>query len=56
MDKSLDALCEALKKILVFLKPQSNPISFLLMTGKIKQGKTSLLRQANLTHYVLEIK
>ncbi|MBA2652394.1 MAG: type VI secretion protein IcmF [Tatlockia sp.] len=54
MDKSLSALCDALKKILGHLKPQSNPVSFLLMTGKVKQGKTTLLRQSNLTHYPLD--
>jgi intracellular multiplication protein IcmF len=51
MDKSLSALCNALKKILGHLKPQHNAISFLLMTGKIGQGKTTLLRQSNLTLY-----
>ncbi|WP_028388095.1 type IVB secretion system protein IcmF [Legionella fairfieldensis] len=51
MDKSLSVLCEALKKILGHLKPQNDAISFLLMTGKINQGKTTLLRQSNLTHY-----
>lgn len=54
MDKSLNVLCEALKKILHHLKPQSNPISFLLMTGKINQGTTTLLRQSNLTHYPID--
>lgn len=51
MDKSLSLLCAALKKILVHLKPQTNPVSFLLMTGKTGQGKTTLLRQSNLTRY-----
>ncbi len=54
MDKSLKTLCDALKKILSYLKPQNNPVSFLLMTGKINQGKTTLLRQSNLTHYSIE--
>lgn len=54
MDLSLNALCEALKKILSHLKPQNNAISFILMTGKIGQGKTSLLRQSNLIHYPVE--
>ncbi len=51
MNNSLDALCAALKKILHFLKPQQNAISFLLLTGKINQGKTALLKQSNLIHY-----
>ncbi|MBA2657039.1 MAG: type VI secretion protein IcmF [Tatlockia sp.] len=54
MDKSLSALCDALKKIVAQLKPQSNPISFLLMTGKIKQGTSTLLRQSNLIHYPMD--
>ncbi|WED43635.1 type IVB secretion system protein IcmF [Legionella cardiaca] len=54
MDNSLNALCDALKRILSYLKPQTNAISFLLLTGKISQGKTTLLRQANLTHYPVD--
>lgn len=54
MDKSLRTLCDAIKKILVQLKPQVNPLSLILMTGKIKQGKTALLRQSNLQHYLLD--
>ncbi|PJE09662.1 type IVB secretion system protein IcmF [Legionella sp.] len=54
MDRSLTALCDALKKILGHLKPQHNAISFLLMTGKINQGKTTLLRQSNLTYYPVD--
>ncbi|MBA2709324.1 MAG: type VI secretion protein IcmF [Tatlockia sp.] len=54
MDKSLKALCDALKRIISYLKPQNNPVSFLLITGKINQGKTALLRQSNLTHYPID--
>ncbi|HHF7345105.1 TPA: type IVB secretion system protein IcmF [Legionella feeleii] len=54
MDKSLTVLCDALKKILGYLKPQNNAISFLLITGKVNQGKTALLRQSNLTHYPVD--
>lgn len=54
MDKSLKVLCDALKKILKHLKPQDTPISFLLITGKLNQGKTSLLKQSSLTHYSIE--
>ncbi|CEK11394.1 type IVB secretion system protein IcmF [Legionella hackeliae] len=51
MDKSLTELCDALKKILSFLKPQTTAISFLILTGRSNQGKTTLLRQSGLTHY-----
>lgn len=54
MAKSLSGLCTALKKIIHYLKPQLNPLSFLIITGKIGQGKTALLRQSNLMHYPLE--
>ncbi|KTD13342.1 type IVB secretion system protein IcmF [Legionella jamestowniensis] len=54
MDKSLTELCDALKKILSFLKPQNTAISFLILTGKVNQGKTTLLRQSNLTYYPVE--
>ncbi|CDZ76928.1 type VI secretion protein IcmF [Legionella massiliensis] len=54
MDKSLTSLCDALKKIIGHLKPQSNPVSFLLMTGKRNQGKSTLLRQSNFTHFPVD--
>lgn len=54
MDKPLSLLCDALKKILGFLRPQANPVSFILMTGKTNQGKSTLLRQSNLAHYTLD--
>jgi len=54
MDKSLRTLCDALKKIIAQLKPQTNPLSLIIMTGKIKQGKTALLRQSNLQHFLLD--
>ncbi|STX28161.1 IcmF [Legionella beliardensis] len=54
MDKSLQALCEALKRISAQLKPQNNPISFILLTGKINQGKSALLKQSSLKHYAIE--
>jgi intracellular multiplication protein IcmF len=46
MDNSLRALCDALKKILTQLKPQSNQLSFVVVTGKNAQGKSSLLKQS----------
>ncbi|MFA5961017.1 MAG: type VI secretion protein IcmF, partial [Tatlockia sp.] len=54
MDKPLHTLCAALKKILSHLKPQQNPVSFILLTGKVKQGKSTLLRQSNLTLYPVD--
>ena len=50
MDKSLQALCDALKKIITQLKPQQHALSFLLLTGKINQGKTTVLRQSHMEH------
>ncbi|MCX7118031.1 MAG: type IVB secretion system protein IcmF [Legionellales bacterium] len=50
MDKSLHALCEALKKVIFQLKPQHQALSFLLLTGRNKQGKSTLLRQSQLEH------
>lgn len=55
MDKSLQTLCEALKKIAAQIKPQASPVSFVLVTGKINQGKTVLLRQSNLKHYPVDV-
>ena len=54
MDKSLQALCSALRKIIWQLKPQNNALSFLLLTGKDKQGKTTLLRQSQLQHHTID--
>ncbi len=49
MDASLQALCGALKKVFIQLKPQQNALSFVIMTGKSQQGKTTLLQQSQLT-------
>lgn len=54
MDKSLRFLCDSLKKIASLLKPQNQPLSFILLTGKVKQGKSTLLRQSGLTHYATD--
>lgn len=53
MDQSLRALCDALKKIIVQLNPQHNAVSFILLTGKSNQGKTTLLRQSQYEHMVI---
>lgn len=55
MDKSLQTLCEALKKIAAQIKPQASPVSFILVTGKMNQGKTVLLRQSHLNHYAVDV-
>lgn len=48
MDHSLRALCDAIKKILSRLKPQTNQLSFVVLTGKHAQGKSSLLKQSTM--------
>ncbi len=55
MDKSLQTICSALKKIFCQLKPQNNPISFIVLTGKTQQGKTTLLRQSKLNHFQVNL-
>ncbi|MCA0402799.1 MAG: type IVB secretion system protein IcmF [Proteobacteria bacterium] len=53
MEKRLSQICDSLKRIFNQLKPQTTPLSFVLLTGKKDQGKTTLLRQSNLTVYPL---
>lgn len=53
MDNSLNLLCEAIKKICWQLKPQLNPLSFVIITGKDSQGKSALLRQSQYTEFPL---
>lgn len=48
MDNSLRALCDTIKKVLSQLKPQNNELSFIILTGRSNQGKTSLLKQSPL--------
>ncbi len=47
MNHSLASLCDALKQIFVQLKPQSHALSFLILTGRSNQGKSTLMRQSN---------
>ncbi|WP_131781020.1 type IVB secretion system protein IcmF [Legionella gresilensis] len=54
MDKSLENLCDALKRIGSQLKPQNNSISFILVTGKRKQGKSAFLKQSSLKQYTVD--
>lgn len=49
MDNSLHAICDAIKKIIAQLKPQTNQLSFIVMTGRNEQGKSALLKQSNLS-------
>lgn len=53
MDNSLTLLCEAIKKICWQIKPQQNPCSFVILTGKANQGKSALLRQSQFTEFSL---
>lgn len=55
MDKSLQTLCDALKKIFSQLKPQQNSLSFLLLTGKSSQGKTTFLKQSGLIQQAIDL-
>jgi intracellular multiplication protein IcmF len=48
MDNSLRALCDTIKKVLTQLKPQSNQLSFVVITGKKDQGKSVLLKQSTM--------
>ncbi|WP_298626791.1 type IVB secretion system protein IcmF [uncultured Legionella sp.] len=48
MDNSLRALCDAVKKIVAQLKPQSNQLSFIIITGRNEQGKSALLKQSTM--------
>ena len=54
MDKSLTTLCGALKQIFAQLKPQLHPISFLILTGRNNQGKSTLMRQSNFDHHPID--
>ncbi len=50
MDHSLQALCSNIKKIIQQLKPQQQPLSFLLLMGRDNQGKKTLLNQSGFEH------
>ena len=54
MDTSLKALCDAVKKVILQLKPQSSPLSFILLIGKDHQGKKTLLRQSLNEHITVD--
>lgn len=52
-DASLKALCQALRVVFTLLKPQQRPIAFVLLIGRLHQGKTTLLKQSGLQVYPL---
>jgi len=54
MNKSLQTLCQAVKKIIGELKPHTDGFSLLLLTGKNSQGKKTLLRQSQFQHIITE--
>ncbi len=54
MDKSLKTLCDAIKKIIIPLKPQQNELSFILLIGRDNQGKTTLLQQSHFEHVAVD--
>lgn len=54
MTHSLHALCSAIKKIIGQLKPEAQGFSFLILTGKTSQGKTTLMRQSHFQSVTIE--
>ena len=46
MDKSLDILCDSIKRIIGQMKPQHHALSFVLLIGKDEQGKDALMRKS----------
>lgn len=54
MKSSIVSLCDALKQIFNQLKPQSQALSCLILTGRSNQGKSTLLRQGNFDQYPID--
>lgn len=54
MNKSLQVLCQAIKKIINEVKPHAQGFSFLILTGKNGQGKKTLLRQSQFQHIITD--
>lgn len=54
MTRPSQTLCNAVKKIIWQIKPQTDGFSFLLLTGKTGQGKKTLMRQSHFQHTVAE--
>lgn len=53
MNNSLSSLCDALRQIFIQLKPQAH-LSFLILTGRTNQGKSTLMRQSNFDQYPID--
>lgn len=53
MDESLKQIKQALKSIFSLLKPHTHPISFVLVIGRLHQGKSTILHHSGLKHYPL---
>ena len=54
MTSSIQTLCNAVKKIIWQIKPQADGFSFLILTGKMGQGKKTLMRQSHFQHTIAE--
>lgn len=54
MDAVVKGICDSVRKLCLKLKPQNNPTSLILVIGKAYQGKSSLLRQSDLSLYSSE--
>lgn len=48
MKTALDSVCDAVKKIAGQLKPRYQPLSFVIVLGKDKQGKSAILQQSQM--------
>lgn len=55
MDESLLLICKALKEIFALLKPRQNPIAFVLVIGRLHQGKSSILKRSEFTNYPISL-
>jgi intracellular multiplication protein IcmF len=54
MKNAIQSLVSTVKKIILELKPQSQALSLILLTGKTGQGKKTLLRQSHYKHVIAE--
>jgi intracellular multiplication protein IcmF len=54
MNNSLTSLCDALKQIFNQIKTQSQSLSFVILTGRANQGKSTLMRQSHFDEYPID--
>jgi intracellular multiplication protein IcmF len=54
MKNAIQLLISTVKKIISELKPQSQALSMVILTGKTSQGKKTLLRQSHYKHVIAE--